>query len=104
MGARAYLYMERLGSLTPCLEDVLRLNYRNAWKKSIDQVGTLFNKRFGSDWRKPQEDFWTEFEKKLTVDEAGIIKSRSSEREARQSIVLVQRELDRRLFLLDSLG
>src|SRR5271157_3045796 len=45
-----------------------------ALKKSIEQVGTLFNKKFGSDWRKSQEEFWDDFEKKLSVDEAAIIK------------------------------
>jgi DNA-binding response OmpR family regulator len=74
LGARAYLPKEKLGSLTPFLEDVLRLNYRSAWQKALDQVATLFNKKFGSDWRKSQDEFWKEFEKKLTVDEATIIK------------------------------
>jgi hypothetical protein len=53
---------------------VLRLNYQSTWKRVLDQVGTLFNKKFGSDWRKTQEEFWEDFEKKLTVDEAAIIK------------------------------
>lgn len=74
LGARAYLPKEKLGSLVPFLEDVLRLNYQSAWRKALDQVGTLFNRKFGSDWRKSQEEFWDDFEKKLTVDEAAIIK------------------------------
>jgi DNA-binding response OmpR family regulator len=74
LGARAYLPKEKLGSLVPFLEDVLKLNYQTTWKRALDQVGTLFNKRFGSDWRKTQEEFWSDFEKKLTVDEAAIIK------------------------------
>ena len=74
LGARAYLPKEKLGSLVPFLEDVLKLNYRSAWKKALDQVGTLFNKKFGSDWRKTEEGFWEEFEKKLTLDEGAIIK------------------------------
>jgi len=37
-------------------------------------VGTLFNKRFGSDWRKSEEEFWEGFEEQLAVDEAAIIK------------------------------
>jgi DNA-binding response OmpR family regulator len=74
LGARAYLPKEKLGSLVPFLEDVLKLSYQSAWKKALDQVGTLFNKKYGSDWRKSQEEFWDEFEKKLSVDEAAIIK------------------------------
>ncbi len=74
LGARAYLPKEKLGSLVPFLEDVLRLNYQSAWKNTLDQVATLFNKKFGSDWRKTEEEFWKDFEEKLTVDEGAIIK------------------------------
>lgn len=74
LGARAYLPKEKLGSLTPFLEDVLKLNYHSVWQKALDHVGTLFNKKFGSDWRKSEDDFWKDFEKKLSVDEGAIIK------------------------------
>jgi DNA-binding NtrC family response regulator len=74
LGARAYLPKEKLGSLTPFLEDVLKLNYHTVWQKALDHVGTLFNKKFGSDWRKTEDDFWKDFEKKLSVDEGAIIK------------------------------
>ena len=73
LGARAYLPKEKLGSLVPFLEDVLKLSYRSTWRKALDQVGTLFNKKFGSDWRRSEEDFWSDFEKKLTVDEGAIL-------------------------------
>jgi DNA-binding NtrC family response regulator len=74
LGARAYLPKEKLGSLAPFLEDVLKLNYRSAWTKALDQVAILFNKKYGSNWRKSEEDFWSDFEKRLSVDDAAIIK------------------------------
>jgi len=74
LGARAYLPKEKLGSLVPFLEDVLKLNYHSAWRKALDSVATLFNKKFGSDWRKSEEIFWEDFEKKLDIDEGAIIK------------------------------
>jgi CheY-like chemotaxis protein len=74
LGARAYLPKEKLGSLVPFLEDVLKLNYQSVWGKALDQVGTLFNKKFGSDWRKSEENFWQDFEKKLTIEDGTIIK------------------------------
>ncbi|MBM3299513.1 MAG: response regulator [Deltaproteobacteria bacterium] len=74
LGARAYLPKEKLGSLVPFLEDVLRLNYHNVWKTALDQVATLFNKKFGSEWRKSEEEFWNDFEQKLTVEEGAILK------------------------------
>jgi DNA-binding response OmpR family regulator len=74
LGARAYLPKEKLGSLVPFLEDVLKLNYNSAWKQALDQVATLFNNKFGSDWRTTEEEFWSDFEKKLEVEDAAIIK------------------------------
>ncbi|MGC8908015.1 MAG: response regulator [Desulfomonilaceae bacterium] len=74
LGARAFLPKEKLGSLVPFLEDVLKLSYQSVWSKALDHVGTLFNKKFGSDWRKSEEAFWQDFEKKLTIEEAAIIK------------------------------
>ncbi len=74
LGARAYLPKDQLSSLVPFLEDVLRLNYQSVWRKALDEVGTLFNERFGSEWRKSEQEFWEDFEKKLSMDEAAIIK------------------------------
>jgi DNA-binding response OmpR family regulator len=74
LGARAYLPKEKLGSLVPFLEDVLKLNYNSGWKKALDQVATLFNRKFGSDWRKTQEEFWSDFEKKLSIEDGAILK------------------------------
>lgn len=74
LGARAYLPKEKLGSLVPFLEDVLKLSYHTVWAKALDHVAVLFNKKFGSDWRTSEHDFWDDFEKKLTVEEAAIIK------------------------------
>ena len=73
LGARAFLPLEKLGSLVPFLEDVLKLNYQTAWKKPFDLIGALFDRRYGADWRRTQEELWTEVGKRLTV-EAYIIK------------------------------
>jgi len=74
LGASAYLPKDKLGSLIPFLEDVLRLSYQSVWKKALVEVMTVFNKRFGSDWRRSEQEFWDEFEKKLSVDEGAILK------------------------------
>jgi DNA-binding response OmpR family regulator len=74
LGARAYLPKEKLGSLVPFLEDVLKLSYNSAWQKALDSVASLFTAKFGSDWRKSEADFWDEFEKKLSVEDAAIIR------------------------------
>ena len=74
LGARAYLPKEKLGSLAPFLEDVLKLNYHSTWKKALDSVASLFDKKFGSEWRKTEGEFWSDFEKKLDLEEGAIIK------------------------------
>ncbi|MEW6347777.1 MAG: response regulator [Thermodesulfobacteriota bacterium] len=74
LGARAYLPKQMLSDLVPFLEDVLRLDYQSVWKKALDHVGSVFNKSFGSDWRKSEEQFWDDFQKTLSVEEGAIIK------------------------------
>ncbi|HMK36480.1 MAG TPA: response regulator [Desulfomonilaceae bacterium] len=74
LGARAYLPKDLLQSLVPFLEDVLKLSYQSVWRRTLDQLSSLFEERFGSDWRKSEEEFWKEFQKTLTLDKATIIK------------------------------
>jgi DNA-binding NtrC family response regulator len=74
LGARAYLPKDMLPSLVPFLEDVMKLSYQSVWKKALDNVGALFNKNFGSDWRKSEEQFWNDFQKTLSLDEGVILK------------------------------
>jgi DNA-binding response OmpR family regulator len=74
LGARAYLPKDFLPSLVLFLEDVLKLSYQSAWKSTLDQLASLFESRFGSDWRKSENDFWNDFQKKLSLDQPTIIK------------------------------
>jgi DNA-binding response OmpR family regulator len=74
LGARAYLPKDMIHSLVPFLEDVMKLNYQTVWKKALDHVGSLFDKKFGSNWRKSEQAFWDEFQKTLSLDEGVIIK------------------------------
>lgn len=76
MGAKAYLPKTCLPDIVPFLEDVLRLSYQSVWRKVIDQVSTLFDIRFGPDWRKSEREFWNEFEKNLSMDNPAIITER----------------------------
>jgi CheY-like chemotaxis protein len=74
LGARAYFPKDILSSLVPFLEDVMKLSYQSMWKRALDHLGTMFNEKFGSDWRKSEETFWKDFDKTLTLDEGVIIK------------------------------
>jgi DNA-binding response OmpR family regulator len=74
LGAKAYLPKDFLPSLVSFLEDVLKLNYQSVWKKALDHLAVIFSERFGSEWRKSEEQFWNDFQKKLSLDEPTIIK------------------------------
>lgn len=73
LGARAYLPKDKLGQLTPFLEDVLKLSYRSVWKRALDHIAVLFDQRYGSDWRMSEKEFWDEFDEKLALEDGAII-------------------------------
>jgi len=73
LGARAYLPKDQLGQIAPFLEDVLGLNYHAGWKSVLSKLGSSFGKRFGSEWRKSEKEFWQEFEKEVDISESTII-------------------------------
>jgi len=73
LGARAYLPKECLASLPDFLEDILRLRFRPVWRRAFNELLTIFDKRFGSNWQKSEQQFWTEFKKTLLVTEPAIL-------------------------------
>ncbi|MDQ1238179.1 MAG: hypothetical protein QG577_364 [Thermodesulfobacteriota bacterium] len=75
-GARAYLPKTHLGSIVPFLEDVLKLSQPSVWRKVISEVFALFDERFGSTWRKSEEDFWRDLENRLSLEEPVIMTSK----------------------------
>ncbi len=74
LGARAYIPKDEMDQIIPFLEDVLTLSYESAWRVVFEKLGGIFGKHFGPDWRKSEQDFWDEFERKLTVDKATIVR------------------------------
>jgi hypothetical protein len=66
MGARAYLPKEKLGEIVPFLEDVLNHEYLPGWKRLLIKLEDFFNTRWGEYWKKSEEEFWREFDKKST--------------------------------------
>jgi len=67
-GARAFLPKEHLGALVPFLEDVLTYEYGTAWRRILKGVEGLFNESWGPYWRKPDEEFWKEFEARIAAE------------------------------------
>ncbi len=72
-GARAFLPKEQLGDLVPFLEDVLNCSCTSGSKKALDKVDRYFQRKIGSDWRKSEQEFWEDFEKKMTIEYPAII-------------------------------
>lgn len=75
LGARAYIPKDRLGQVTPFLEDVLALEFRAAWKSLLGRLDGSFGKRFGPEWRKSEKTFWDKFDKELEVSEITVSES-----------------------------
>ena len=68
-GARAYLPKEHLGAIVSFLEDVLTNEYGPVWRRILKQVEGLFNEGWGPYWRKPDAEFWKEFEERIDTEE-----------------------------------
>lgn len=64
LGAVSFLPKEKMMELEVFLEDVVLKGGQPVWEKLFDKLGSLFNKRFGPDWKK-QNQFFEEFEQTL---------------------------------------
>lgn len=64
LGAVSFLPKEKMSELELFLEDVVLGGGTSVWGKLFDKLGSLFNKRFGPDW-KERDAFFREFEKEL---------------------------------------
>ena len=57
MGAWAFIPKEKMTEIVSFLEDVLILDYRSFWRKSLDRLFGTFNTKFGSEWQKKEKEF-----------------------------------------------
>ena len=62
-GAIAYLPKETLVELDDLLEELLcaQASGKPPWKLLFDKLGDFFDQRFGPDWKRDQEPFWSDF-------------------------------------------
>jgi CheY-like chemotaxis protein len=64
-GARAYLPKEKLGEIVPFLEDILsETDHLSGWAKLMGKLEGYLNASWGEYWKKKDEKFWKEFDKK----------------------------------------
>jgi len=65
MGACAYLPKGKLGEIVPFLEDILEsADGSTAWGRLMNKLDGYFSSRWGDLWKKSEETFWKEFDKK----------------------------------------
>ena len=67
LGAWAYLPKDKLGEVVPFIEDVLRYDYSPGWNRLMKTLEEFFNARWGELWKKSEEKFWKDFEKKTSA-------------------------------------
>jgi CheY-like chemotaxis protein len=67
LGARAYLPKDKLGEVVPFIEDVLKYDYLPGWNRLMKTLEGYFNARWGELWKKSEEKFWKDFEKKTST-------------------------------------
>jgi DNA-binding response OmpR family regulator len=67
MGARAYLPKEKLGEIVPFLEDILEeADGLTGWGGLMTKLEGYFTSRWGEFWKKSEEKFWKDFDKKTS--------------------------------------
>ncbi len=67
MGARSYLPKEKLGEIVPFLEDILEeADGLTGWGGLMTKLEAYFVNRWGEFWKKSEEKFWKDFEKKTS--------------------------------------
>jgi DNA-binding response OmpR family regulator len=68
MGACAYLPKEKLGEIIPFLEDILESSDgTSVWGRLMNKLEGYFAGRWGELWKKSEEKFWKDFEKKTKI-------------------------------------
>jgi len=67
LGARAYLPKDKLGEVVPFIEDVLKYDYLPGWNRLMKTLEGYFNAKWGELWKKSEEKFWKDFEKKTST-------------------------------------
>ena len=62
-GAIAYLPKEELSNLNELLGEILAIHQRgeSTWKHLFQRLENFFDKSFGQDWMKDDQDFWNNY-------------------------------------------
>ena len=68
-GAISYLPKEKLSELDDLLNAILGAYNRGEppWKLLFEKLGDYFDRRFGSDWKEKDGEFWSEFSRTYSI-------------------------------------
>ncbi len=68
-GAISYLSKEHLSELDSLINELLGAQNQGkpTWKLLFEKLETVFNQRFGKDWKNENKAFWNDFEKNWEV-------------------------------------
>jgi CheY-like chemotaxis protein len=64
--ARAYLPKDKLGEIVPFLECILEEEYLPGWERLMKKLEKYFNSKWGRYWKKSEESFWRDFNKRIS--------------------------------------
>jgi DNA-binding NtrC family response regulator len=64
-GAASYVPKEEMANITTFLNDILEAKEqgKNVWWRWLDRLGAYFDRKFGPNWQKGDEDLWEKFSK-----------------------------------------
>jgi DNA-binding response OmpR family regulator len=68
MGAYAYLPKEKMDEIVPFLEEIVESSDGSTvWGRLMNKLEGYFSSRWGELWKKSEEKFWKDFEKKTKM-------------------------------------
>jgi len=75
-GAKSYIPKEKMNEIDVYLREVIIAKEEGVEKPGnwFARLGSFFDERFGSDWKKEDEKFWAEFDKNFKVSEEKLSK------------------------------
>ena len=64
-GAASYVPKEEMTHITTFLNDILEAKEqgKNVWWRWLDRLGAYFDRKFGPNWQKDDEELWEKFSK-----------------------------------------
>ena len=75
-GAQSYVPKDKISDINMFLSDILRAREKGVTKQGtwFAKLKPFFDKKFGSDWRKKDKEFWKEFDETYHISKEDVEK------------------------------